>query len=385
MVSISNPLAQPTTHLTPARAARPHDETNFAPIFPRRFGRSFAKISQPARFEDLLLRTMVCALLLSGVALVFWQQLVGTAVFIGESDRLNSYLNMRLAEYDALRAHGRVPNWNSSMFGGFSVPALHWMNQGTDPVAYLLQLFPRDRVYEALGYVSIALVLTACISAYFYIRDLTNTRMPAAIGALCYGLSVFAVHRIAQVDNAFLTLVLLPAAMLAIRRIRSGHLIRPFVGLTFSMTALAFWGFLQEVAYAFCFLAGYALYRAAASWKCDRRAAFAVLIVFGVACVVALLFASPRLITVGSEFLQLARISAPHQRGYEELLRFFHEGFYGRYQSESNQIGNSLSLNLHEGLQLVSSTTVALFLCLGAMRPSTVLELVAGVLLLALI
>jgi hypothetical protein len=46
---------------------------------------------------------IVLFLLVGGVAVVFWQQLVGTAVFIGESDRLNTYLNMRLAEYDALQ------------------------------------------------------------------------------------------------------------------------------------------------------------------------------------------------------------------------------------------------------------------------------------------
>src|SRR6266508_2452777 len=83
----------------------------------------------------------------------------------------------------------------------------------------------RDRVYQALGYVSIALVLAACTTAYFYIRDLTGVRIPAAIAALCYGLSAFGIHRIAQVDNAYLTLVLLPAAMLAIRRIRAGILL----------------------------------------------------------------------------------------------------------------------------------------------------------------
>jgi hypothetical protein len=87
-----------------------------------------------------------------------------------KSDRLNTYLNIRLAEYDALRMYGGVPAWNPIMFGGFSVAALHWMKSRHRP-------------------------------------------------ALCYGLSVLGVHRIAQVDNAYLTLVLLPAAMLAIRRI----------------------------------------------------------------------------------------------------------------------------------------------------------------------
>jgi hypothetical protein len=329
-------------------------------------------------------RALVLALLVCGVALVFWQQLVGAAVFIGESDRLNTYLNMRLAEHDALRTYGRVPAWNPTMFGGFSVAALHWMNPGTDPIAFFLQLFPRDQVYQALGYVSIALVLAACATAYFYIRDLTGARIPAAIAALCYGLSVFGIHRIAQVDNAYLTLVLLPAAMLAIRRIRPGNLIRPFVGLTLSISALAFWGFLQEVAYAFCFLAAYALYRAAVSWRSGPREALGVLIIVATSFIVCLLFAAPRLITVGSEYFQLARTGGPfHHPGYQEFLRFFHEGIYGRYFAEGLLAGNAV--NFHEGLQLVSSTTVALFVCFGMLRPATRLELVAGLLLFAMI
>ena len=195
---------------------------------------SSAATKKRAPEHEFSSRAIVLALLVCGVAGVFWQQFVGAAVFIGESDRLNTYLNMRLAEYDALRTYGRVPAWNPSMFGGFSVAALHWMNPGSDPIALFLQLFPRDRVYQALGYVSIALVLAACTTAYFYIRDLTGVRIPAAIAALCYGLSVFGIHRIAQVDNAYLTLVLLPAAMLATRALITA------VGLIF-VAALLSW------------------------------------------------------------------------------------------------------------------------------------------------
>jgi hypothetical protein len=195
---------------------------------------------------------------------------------------------------------------------------------------------------------------------------------------------VFGIHRIAQVDNAYLTLVLLPAAMLAIRRIRPGNLIRPFVGLTLSISALAFWGFLQEVAYAFCFLAAYALYRAAGTWRSGPRAAVGVLVVVGASFTVCLLFAAPRLITVGSEYFQLARTGGHfHHPGYQEFLRFFHEGIYGRYFAEGFRAGNAL--NFHEGLQLVSSTTVAVFVCFGILRPATRLELVAGLLLFAMI
>ena len=335
------------------------------------------------REDEFSAQAIVLAVLLGSVALVFWQQLVGAAVFIGESDRLNAYLNTRLAEYDALRTYGRVPAWNPTMFGGFSVAALHWMNPGTDPIAFFLQLFPRDRVYQALGYVSIALVLAACTSAYFYIRDLTNARMPAAIAALCYGLSVFGIHRIAQIDNIYLVLLLLPAAMLAIRRVRTENLIRPFVGLALSMTALAFWAFLQEVAYAFCFLGAYALYRAAVCWKSGPRAALAVLIVFGASSLVALLFAAPRIIAMSSEFFQLTRTSHIQYSGYQELPRFFHEGIYGRYFAEGPPEGTSL--NIHEGLQLLSSTTVVLFVCFGLLRPSRWLEVAVSVLLFAII
>jgi hypothetical protein len=58
---------------------------------------------------------------------------------------------MRLADYDALRTYGRVPAGNPTMFGGFSVATLHWMNPGTDRIAFFLQLFPRDHIYQLLG------------------------------------------------------------------------------------------------------------------------------------------------------------------------------------------------------------------------------------------
>lgn len=338
----------------------------------------------PAERSDKLLTQGVVVLLLVGpIVVVFWPQIIGALLFIGESDRLNSYLNMRLAEYDSLAQYGRVTNWNPTMFGGFSTAALHWMNPGTDPIAYLLQLFPRERIFQVLSYVSIALVLLACTTAYFYIRDLAGPGAIAAIGAVCYGLSVFAIHRMAQVDNAFLTLVLLPCGLLAVRRVHAGNLVVPFVALTATLAALVFWGFLQEVAYAFYFIAAYALYRALISYRKGVREFVAPLLVFGLAAVIAVLFAAPRLITVAAEFLLLDRMSSVWYYNYAEFLRFFHEGIYGRYFQENQLLGNSM--NLHEGLQLVSSTTLAVFVFLGAMRPSRWLEAIPGALLCAMV
>ncbi len=319
---------------------------------------------------------VVVLLLTAAVAVVFWQQIAGVAVFIGESDRLNSYLNIRLAEYDALKAFGRVPAWNSSMFGGFSMSALHWMNPGTDPIAPLLQLLPRGEVFVALGYVSISLVLAACVAAFFYIRDVTGAWGASWVGALAYGLSVFSLHRAAQVDNAELTVVLLPLGLLALRRVQPDRLVGPMIGLTALLTALAYWGFLQEVAYAYIFIGCYALYRAAVL-KRGGQSPWAPLVVMATATIVALLFSAPRLITIQQEFLSLARSHSFQYYGYPQILRFFHEGIYGRYFEEGLLLGHSM--NLHEGLQLVSSTALALFVCLGIMRPRTWVELVGAI------
>ena len=125
--------------------------------------------------------SIVVLFLLCAVCFVFWPQIFGAGVFIGESDRLNSYLNMRLAEYDALKQFGRVPDWDSRMFGGFSLAALHWMNPGKDPIPYLLQFLSRDNIFWALGFIPILLIIAATLTSFLYIRLVTNTDVPALI------------------------------------------------------------------------------------------------------------------------------------------------------------------------------------------------------------
>ncbi len=326
---------------------------------------------------------MAAFLIVPCVAYVFWPHIAGVGVFIGESDRLNSYLNIRLAEYDALRELGRMPTWDYSMFGGFSLAALHWMSPGNDPIAWYLQLFARGDVFWALGFVAILFVASACLSAYLYIRELVGDGLIAACAAICYGLSVFSVHRICQVDTAHLIIVLLPLAMLAVRKITSQQMLWPFVGLCTVLTALAQWGFLQEVAYTFYFVGAYAVYRSALRWREGWGTSVAPAVVFGAAAFISILFASPRLITVGLEFGQLTRASSLNYYGYNELLRFLYEGIYGRYYDEGRSLGHAM--NLHEGLQLVSSSMLALFVIIGIARPSRRVEVIGALMFAALL
>ena len=96
------------------------------------------------------------------------------------------------------------------------------------------------------------------------------------------------------------------------------------------------------------------------------------------ASAVALVFSAPRLITIGHEVGLLHRTTTPNYYGYYQILRFFHEGIYGRYFEEGRLLGHGM--NLSEGLQLVASSALSLFVCLGIARPRSYIETVGAVL-----
>jgi hypothetical protein len=154
-------------------------------------------------------------------------------------------------------------------------------------------------------------------------------------------------------------------------RSRIDNLLGPFIALTLIMGALAFLGFLQEVAYAFVFFGAYAIYRMVALARSQLLDAAPPLLVMGSASIIALLLprrdSSPL-----RESSLLSRTETLHYYGHPQILRFFHEGIYGRYFEEGRLLGHGM--NLHEGLQLVSSTTLSLIVCLGIVRPKTRFE-----------
>ena len=292
---------------------------------------------------------------------------------------------MRLAEYDALIQFGRVPDWDARMFGGFSLAALHWINPGRDPIPYLLQFLSRDNIFWALGFTPILLVLAAGLTSFLYIRVVTKADMAALVGATAYGFSVFSLQRAAQVDNAELTVVLLPLGFLCLERTNRNVLAGPLFGLASVMTALAFWGFLQEVAYTFLFFGLYALYRSALLGRYHSRSWLAPVVVVAAASAIALIFSAPRLATITQEVGLLSRTSTLnyYSYGFGQVLRFFHDGIYGRYFEEGRLLGHGINLN--EGLQLTFSCALSLFVCLGIARPRTYIEAVGAALFYALL
>lgn len=325
---------------------------------------------------------VACAVIIVAALFVFSDHVFGDTTFIGDFDRLNSYLNIRLFEYDSIRAYGRVPLWNEGMFAGFSMAGLHWMNPVGDPVPWFLTLFGRDSLFRVLGYVSIASVALTTLFAYLYIKDITRPGLPAISGAILYGLSVFSLHRAAQVDNAHLTLMLLPLGLLAIRRAARATLLRSYLLLCLVLALLVFYGFLQEVGYVLIYFAAYALYRAGVAFGRGNRDCLLPLAVFATAALAAVILAAPRLITVAGDIQLLSRTQTFFQTDFSEIVRLLHEGLMGRYLAEGYALGNGT--NLHEGLQLLGSSFAVLIVlfCLG--RPGTAAELGGAVLVAAI-
>jgi hypothetical protein len=273
--------------------------------------------------------------------------------FIGDSDRLNTFLNIRVFEADSIRERGTVSTWNEQQFMGFGMAGLHWMLPGVSPFPYLVALFPPSETIRVSNVITMGLLVAACWSAYFALRAYTAGPLAAAIGGLLYGTSAYAIHRVAQVDASFSVLIVLPLILIGIRETRRSTALVAYSGLVACWASLFLFTFLQEVAYAALFFGAYTMYRAV------RMRDLWPLVISGLAFASALVIGLPRLLTVATDFGELARSSIDFQWTVAEAFRFFADGLVGRTQSEQVLLRAPL-LNLHEGAQLLDSPAAAL-------------------------
>jgi hypothetical protein len=313
-----------------------------------------------------------CLLLLVAIVL-FWPHISGKETFIGDSDRLNSLLNIRMFQIRSLQTLGWVPAWSENMFGGYGMAGLHWMQPNYDPIGYLLSAFSVEQAFWISGLLAAAWIVLSGWTAYLFIHDTIGRVFPATVGALLYSLSVFSLHRTAQIDSGSLVLILIPVGMLLIRRVQAGNLAWSFLGLAVVMSALATYGFLQEVSYTFILFGLYAVYRSVALGRLD----IVPLLLLSTAAGVGLIIAAPRLITVMQDFQQLERTGSFWQTDFNEIVRFFHEGLLGRFQGER---ATGSTTNLHEGIQLLGSTLAALLIVSGLFRPQDAWQAAGSVL-----
>lgn len=334
--------------------------------------KAFAAFSSP--FQACL----VAAIVISIAFLVVYHIYAFSGwTLIGDSDRLNAFLNIRKFEIDYLREFGRVPTWNDRIFMGNGTAGLHYMLPGIGISPYLESLLPVQDLFRTMTFVSLFLAVLAGVAAFAFFREICRNDFASLVGGFAYCTSVYAVHRLAQLDSSFVVLVVMPLGMLLIRRISLTHLCVPFVGLALLTSFLVFFTFLQEAAYALVLFGLYAIHRSIVT---RSIAPVAVLVLAAGAAVSA---ASPRVLTVLEDFRELDRTNDFQQTSWIEVYRFFAEGFFGRTQGEGRSIENGT--NLHEGLQLLGSSVAALLIVAAAASGRSRGERVTGFVLLVVL
>ena len=120
---------------------------------------------------------------------------------------------------------------------------------------------------------------------------------------------------------------------------------------------------LQEIAYIALLWGAYALFRSVrlrTPWP---------LVVAGLAFVVGVVIGMPRVVTIAADIPFVTRTESNIQTTAVEALRYFGDGLLGRSQGEQGVLRGT-AINMHEGVQLLSSGLAALAaIALGVLAP----------------
>src|SRR5438132_3729609 len=111
---------------------------------------------------------------------LFSFHLAGYATFLGDSDRLNGFLNVRKFEVESLRAGG-LKAWSDFQFMGQSMYGLHYMVP--DVFSRLEALFPLADLYRVAGFVTCGLLIAAAFAAYAFLKATCGDPFSASVGA----------------------------------------------------------------------------------------------------------------------------------------------------------------------------------------------------------
>jgi len=313
---------------------------------------------------------LLAVVLFAGCALLMFRlSLFEGWTFVGDSDRLNTALNIRLFETDAIRSRGSVPTWSDDQFMGYDVIAVHWLLPGLTPLPYLLALLPSSEMYVALSALATLLLALTLAATYWALGPYTTAPLPRIAGALLYGLGAYTVHKLTQLDLSFAALTMAPLTLRLVHEIRRTNAPWMFLALAMSWGALVVFTLLQEIAYIALLFCTYALYRSV-----RLRNPWPVVIT-GLAFVCGTAIGLPRVLTIAADFPLLARTSFNIQTEAIEALRYFGDGLLGRTPYEQSAVGGQF-INIHEGVQLLHSSMAALAVfALGLLDRSATIRL----------
>lgn len=311
----------------------------------------------------------ICAVgaLVALAALLFRQHLLGGALFLGNFDRLNSFLNTLQVNVRGWQSH-TFGAWDESMFMGRNLFALPFTYPNV--FNYIVALFPADRLFWAAGYVSFTFLCASAVASYYFLRDLCHDQYGAFVGATLYEFCALSTLKVSQNDMSFAVLIHIPLVLLLLRRARPENLSITFATLALILSHLLIFCFLQKVAYALLLFASYSIFLS------TQRRSILPLALATSATVVAFIASFPRIYGVVREMHELRRVIAPDfdMKDFDALykwqnfksydfLRWFQDGLFGRFYSEKVSLQNDL--NITEGMLLYAGPLVP-FLILGS-------------------
>ena len=298
--------------------------------------------------------------------------------FVGDSDRLNTVLNVRLFEVLSLLHRGSVPAWSEQQFMGYGIVGLHWMLPGAPPIPQLLALLPLSQLYHALAYLTALLLLLAMLTAYLALGAYSAGPVQRVVGALLYATGMYTFHKMMQLDISFSALVFPPLLVWLTRVTRRETVHGTFLGMVACWAFMVEFTVLQEIAYIALLWGTYALYRTARlrdPWP---------LVAAGLAFVGGVVIGAPRVLTIAADIPFVTRTQTNIETTAIEGLRFFGDGLLGRTQGEQGLLRGP-AINMHEGVQLLSSELAAIaVIALGLVSPSRSLRLWSVALLVVL-
>ena len=300
-----------------------------------------------------------------GIALLLFRlSLFQGWTFIGDSDRLNNIMNLRLFEVVSLLERGVIPSWNEYEFMGYGVSGVHWMLPGSPPPPQLLALLPLSEFYHALGILAATLFAATMIATYWCLGVYTAGTVQRIVGALLYATGAYIIHKLTQLDIAFLALVAPPILHRLVHMTNRERAPWTFLGMALCWSILMVLTVLQEVAYIGMFWGLYAVFRSIrlrSPWP---------LAAAGLAFMVGVTLAGPRVVTIATEMSVVARTTTNIETSTAEAVRYFGDGLLGRSHGEQALLDGPKA-NLHEGVQLLASSLASLaVIALGLLSPS---------------
>jgi hypothetical protein len=293
----------------------------------------------------------------------------GQSLWIGNPDRLNSDLKV-LGHYLSGVSAGHISAWNEHEMMGYDSFVLPYTFP--NPIVYLVALFGEENRFITMGYVMIALLASAGLAAYGFLRAQLPPGLPVFVGAICYEFSSLTVLKVSQNSMSFAVFIVIPLLALAVRSIRRETAAQRYLVLVILLGAMLSLMFLQKAAYALMLIGAYAAWRSLTvrSWR--------PVLVFGLALGTALVFSLPRVLGVATAMREYVR--AAEGRNFKDfdvlydfqkilpyqIYRWFDYAIFGHNPSEGQALGTYL--NLTEGFLIHTSAVVPFLLLTGLAR-----------------